>query len=419
MPMSEPYSTLMNSVNPQFARAPVLVVDDEPGIRALFKENLEEGGYVCHTAADGDTALKVLATEPVDVVLLDIMMPGIGGGALFQRISERYPDVAVIFVTGVGDLNTAVNLIRSGASDFVVKPVTRQRLLRVVQETLAKRMATLDTKKQQVRLEEQVARQLEQLESMARELSSLNRLFQADLDKSPKMIDASLQSMGASQVLRSVSSLQEPVKERVAEYLHGPVRSKLAVLEHRLGESVRLVSGDPQKASMVLGEIEADLRDVEQVDIRQASHELYPFVVKLGLVPALRSLRDRFWQAVPIELSVAPELHTVCEYDAKLFPEVFKVGVYRIIEEALANVARHAHASAARVEAHYLEGKEISVHVTDNGRGFEPRSTPAGFGLLAMNDYAGALGGSCLVNSSLGHGTRVDVFLPVPADEPG
>ena len=322
------------------------------------------------------------------------------------------------FVAAMEELSTAVDLIKDGASDYVVKPVTRRRLLAAVRETLAKRRAMLDAKKERLRLDEQVAHQLEQLESMARELSSLNRLFQADLVKSPN-IETAHQSVAGTPVLRSVSSLQEPVRERVAKYLHGPVRSKLALLEHRLGESAQLVSRDPEKASMVLGEIEAGLRAVEQVDIRQVSHELYPFVVKLGLVPALRSLRDRFWHSLPIELSIGPELHCVGEYDPKLFPEVFKVGVYRIIEEALANVVRHAHATAAEVEVRCLEGKEISVRVTDDGSGFESSSTLPGFGLLAMKTYAEALGGSCLVESSLGHGTRLDVCLPMPEKELG
>ena len=86
----------------------ILIVDDFENSLLLFKQGLEEKGYVCHTAASGSAALEVLATEAVDLALIDVMMPGMTGLSLFQRLKELYPQLAVIFITGVDDLDLAV-----------------------------------------------------------------------------------------------------------------------------------------------------------------------------------------------------------------------------------------------------------------------------------------------------------------------
>ena len=125
----------------RYARTPILVVDDEEGIRDLLKDNLEEQGYICHTAPSGDVALQVLATETVDLALVDIMMPGMTGLSFFEHAKERYPDVAIIFVTAMNDLNIAVQHLKHGLYDYMVKPITRKRLQEAVVEALDKRMA--------------------------------------------------------------------------------------------------------------------------------------------------------------------------------------------------------------------------------------------------------------------------------------
>ena len=137
--------------------------------------------------------------------------------------------------------------------------------------------------------------------------------------------------------------VRELVKKRISEYLHGHVQSKLLVLQYRLGQCQELVETDPRGAAIFLEEIKAGLRSVQEEDIRRASHDLYPSIVKLGLGlgPALRSLAERFRNAVPIELSVDDKIWSS-------WPEEFRVGVYRIVEEALDNVVKHASARTAQ-----------------------------------------------------------------------
>ena len=371
------------------ANTRVLVVDDEEGIRDLFKVLLEEQGYLCHVASCGDEALEVMSKEPVELAVVDIMMPGMSGLSLYQHIKQVYPHVTVVFVTAVDDLSIAVNHVKDGARDYVVKPVTSERLCRVVEEVLAKRRVALEEARHRKLLEERASRQAEQLEARVRELSSLSRVYQAELSTNTAPEEDSslerLQVLSDQRLQRSMLAIQETDRKRISEYLHGHVQSKLLALQHRLGHYQEVVVHDPDGAAVMLEDIRAELRSVQDKDIRQASHDLYPSVVKIGLVPALRSLTDRFRGVLDVELSVERDLQTEERRNWNLFPEEFKIGVYRIVEEALDNIIKHAGASTASF-----------------------------FGLLAMKDYAHALGGVCQIESIPGIETRIRATLPVP-----
>ena len=165
----------------EHSRKHILVVDDEEGIRDFFKLILEQEGYECQVAPSGDAALQVLAAENVDLALVDVMMPTMTGLSLFQHMKERHPEVAVVFITAVDDLKIAVEHLKIGAYDYVVKPVTRKRLHQVVEETLEKLKAMLDEKHQRELLEEQTASQTTELDARAREVSALNRIVQSEL----------------------------------------------------------------------------------------------------------------------------------------------------------------------------------------------------------------------------------------------
>ena len=201
--------------------------------------------------------------------------------------------------------------------------------------------------------------------------------------------------------------VRELVKKRISEYLHGHVQSKLLVLQYRLGQCQELVETDPHGAAIFLEEIKTGLRSVQEEYIRRASHDLYPSIVKLGLGPALRSLAERFRNAVPIELSVDDKIWSS-------WPEEFRVGVYRIVEEALDNVVKHASARTVQVSLQCSEDGTITLDIYDDGRGFEVGNAGLPLGLWAIEDYVQATGGRLEVNSVPGKGTRVWVIITVP-----
>ena len=136
---------------------------------------------------------------------------------------------------------------------------------------------------------------------------------------------------------------------------------------------------------------------VQEQDIRKASHDLYPSIVKVGLVPSVRSLCERFRSVLPVELYIEPAIEAAEENNWRTFPEELKIGIYRMVEEAMDNVIKHARAEVASVELYREMGGHICLDVADDGRGFETGKSSSVLGLLAMNDYAEALGGRCRI----------------------
>ncbi len=107
--------------------ASVLVVDDEAAIRYSVSKTLQRVGYSVREAASGDDALEVMKTQPFDVILTDIRMPpGLDGVELVRRIKDHDPDTVVILMTAYPSLGTAVEALRLGAHDYLIKPSSSQ-----------------------------------------------------------------------------------------------------------------------------------------------------------------------------------------------------------------------------------------------------------------------------------------------------
>ncbi|MFD1328158.1 sigma-54-dependent transcriptional regulator [Mycoplana ramosa] len=110
--------------------AHILVIDDDPVQRRLLKNMIERNGHVAHVAENGRAGLEVLDRKGglISVILLDLMMPEMNGTAFLAALAERESTIPVIVQTGQGGLETVVTAMRAGAFDFVVKPVSPERL---------------------------------------------------------------------------------------------------------------------------------------------------------------------------------------------------------------------------------------------------------------------------------------------------
>ena len=107
----------------------VLIVDDEDGIRSSLERLLSFEKFKTFTAADGVSALELASSERIDVVLLDIKMPGMDGLEVLGKLKELIPDLPVIIISGHGTIATAVEATKLGAFDFLEKPLDMERLL--------------------------------------------------------------------------------------------------------------------------------------------------------------------------------------------------------------------------------------------------------------------------------------------------
>ncbi len=114
----------------------ILVVDDEESLRRVTQLKLQQAGFEASTAPDGGAALDLLARAPQDLVLTDMKMPGMSGIELLARIKEEYPEVIVVLVTAFGTIETAVEAMRLGAYDYLIKPINSDALKLVVSRAL-------------------------------------------------------------------------------------------------------------------------------------------------------------------------------------------------------------------------------------------------------------------------------------------
>ena len=126
-------------MNPAHFRPTILVVDDESGIRYYLERFLTREGYQVTTVADGETALKRLANEEFDVVLLDLKMKGIGGLEVLAELHRAWPATTVIILTAYASLESAVEALRSGAHDYLFKPCNTDDLRESIRTGLLRR----------------------------------------------------------------------------------------------------------------------------------------------------------------------------------------------------------------------------------------------------------------------------------------
>ncbi|MFH0918958.1 MAG: sigma-54 dependent transcriptional regulator [Fibrobacterota bacterium] len=116
----------------------VLLVDDEPQFLKSAALTLRLGGFTVETSSDGANLLQTLAAKPCAVLMLDIFMPGCSGNELLVRVVRQYPQLPVIMLTALNEVNMAVECMRAGAFDYIVKPVEGDRLVATVRHAMEK-----------------------------------------------------------------------------------------------------------------------------------------------------------------------------------------------------------------------------------------------------------------------------------------
>ncbi|MBM7842843.1 response regulator transcription factor [Herpetosiphon giganteus] len=118
------------------SQASILLVDDEFPIRATLGDLLRRRGYDVQTADSGEEALDRIAQRPFDLFLLDLRLPGVDGITVAQRVRERYPDAAILILTGHGSLDSAIEGIHLGVFDYMLKTSSPQDVLARVKSAL-------------------------------------------------------------------------------------------------------------------------------------------------------------------------------------------------------------------------------------------------------------------------------------------
>jgi putative two-component system response regulator len=162
----------------------ILIVDDEPVVRRILRRRLSADGYYCEEAGSAEEALDRLANDSAELVILDIKMPGKSGVELLSEIKHMYPDTAVIMATAISDTATAIDCMRKGAYDYLVKPFNLDEVAINAQRALEKRRLELENRAYQQHLEEMVSERTTELKQAVEKikmasLDTIHRLARA------------------------------------------------------------------------------------------------------------------------------------------------------------------------------------------------------------------------------------------------
>ena len=209
---------------------------------------------------------------------------------------------------------------------------------------------------------------------------------------------------------------QEEIRRSMADRLHGTVQSKLLVAARTLQDALQKEIS-PELKKEIAG-AQALIEEVYKSDVRGIVKQLHPAAIRFGLLPGLRSLVDTV--GGPFEARLVHD-----EQDAELqslladsLSENVRLGIYRVVEEALNNIAKHSKATSVTVTLTVEPGQYMAVAIKDNGEGFDEKAVPPGYGLVAMEDYCTSLGGEFVVQSAPGQGTLVRASFPIARAKP-
>ncbi|HEX6250102.1 MAG TPA: HD domain-containing phosphohydrolase [Gemmatimonadaceae bacterium] len=143
-----------------------VVADDEPRLRQVLVRVMRGEGFVCEEAGTGVEALAQLAQAPTALLLTDLRMPEMDGMELLTAVHDRYPDVSVILITAVADVDVALQALTAGAVDYLTKPFHLEEVRARVSQAMEKRRLILENRSYQAGLEERVTAQARRIEEL-------------------------------------------------------------------------------------------------------------------------------------------------------------------------------------------------------------------------------------------------------------
>jgi signal transduction histidine kinase len=409
----------------------LLIVDDEEPVRNLFAAYLEET-YTCETAGDAQEALDMLAREPYALVLSDMQMPGLGGIELLRKIVERYPETAVIMISGVDRTQRVIDAIRVGASDYLIKPCELDVLAFSIERALERRLLLRNARRYKKDLELRHA-------ELAQQKGELVRL-QAQMVQSAKMASLGLLAAGVAHELNNPAGFIYSNVDVLRQYVERLKRCLFAYDEMALpnqdADRIAEIKTEIDYDNIVedLGSILSDchlgaerIRDVVQnlrLFSRLDESEIKQVDLNEGIEVTVRLL-SRYYKSGRITLDRNyGELPLVNCYAAQLN----QVWMNLLVNAAQAIGDDYG---AVRIQTS-SNGKTISVSVTDSGKGISPENLKkifdpffttkpvgegTGLGLSISHGIVQKHHGTIAVGNIPGEGATFTITLPVDIEE--
>ena len=135
-----------NKENKSIDGVNILVVDDEKVMRSFISDALTDAGYKVEVASNGEEALSKIKHSPFEILLTDLMMPGMDGIEVIQKVKEVNSNVCAIVITGYPSIETAVEAMRKGAYDYIAKPFKLDELMIVVKRAIERQLLSQEKK---------------------------------------------------------------------------------------------------------------------------------------------------------------------------------------------------------------------------------------------------------------------------------
>ncbi len=352
----------------------ILVVDDKRNMRDVISQILRYAGYDCKAVTSGEEALAHMRDHRVDVLITDIVMPGIDGMELTRRVKKEF-NADVMIMTGYAKNYSFEEIIEKGASDFIEKPIRANELIIRLRRILKERSVLEDWNRTQAALVES--------ENRLRALSS------------------------------RLKETEENLRKELARELHDTVGQNLTALNLNLNvlknflprAAVEKSDGILEDSMKLVVETTNHVRDV-MARLRPVGLDDY------GLVSALNWYGKRFSSRTGIPVKIHDN------GNIKRLKPSLETELFRIAQEALTNIAKHADANNVDIFLTHHKGS-VKLVISDNGKGFDMESVSSelahiadrktGWGLISMKERTHAIEGKLRIDSTPGKGTSVEI----------
>jgi len=365
-------------------RIKILLIEDNPGDARLIERMLAQAqGLVFESVwVDNLTdGIAHLQTQATDVLLLDLGLPESTGMDTLQRVLAHAPAaLTLVVLSGVSDENIAVQAVQSGAQDYLVKgQVEATLLVRSIRYAMERSQAKQALQQAYDEMEWRVAERTAELaitQDLLRQLAARSEVLQEEERK----------------------HLAREIHDELGQSL-SVLRLKLSILGVRFGESCPLL--EEEVPSMI------ELVDSTIKVARNVVTSLRPTALDMGIVSALDWLVNEFTlhTGIPCKLHVPAENFHLDERRA--------TEIFRIAQESLTNVRRHAQASKVTVTLRRWQGNYV-LEVSDNGKGFNPSLREKNsFGLIGIRERALVLEGKVNIRSIPDQGTSIRLYFPI------
>jgi len=366
----------------------LLLVDDEDQFRQTVGKRLTKRGLNVSQASSGQECLDSIAKDPVDVVVLDVKMPGMDGIETLHRIKEKHPDTEVIMLTGHASTRDGVDGIKSGAFDYLSKPIELEHLISKIEQAVDKRIRKSEKKKEQ-----DFRTKMEQQMIATERLASLGTLAAGVAHEINNPLA----------IIREAAGWIKSILEK-EEMAHMPRKGDF---ERALGKIENGVERVRRITHQLLGSVKQTDSTISEVDLKELLEETVAFLQKEAADKGVHIIQK------------------MGSGSGVIWTDPYKL---RQVLINIINNAVHATQTGGEITATIETfDEQVAIHITDTGKGIprehlekifepffstKPPGEGTGLGLFVSRSIIDKLGGRIDVESWLGQGTRFSIRLP-------